>query len=333
MFQNNITKDTTLIKKTEKDWLRLFDEYNLIKQHKHPIFRFVKDFYAYNKICGQNFSKYFNRFKQSGDTSLLLPQKRGPKWGNRRPSLHIELDILTEREKGLNKFEIYQILKNTYKDLTPSTSTIYRLLVKNKKNRLTVKMKEEKQKIISKMPGELGHCDCYQLPTGIIDNEKKKRYLIAIIDDYDRVAWCTDMDDVTSMSAMFGTMRCLNALNSRYYIEFVRMMTDNGPEFGNGSKNEKVIMTNPFKRLLHELNIKHTFTKPYKPQTNGKVERFWRTIKDDLLEGTTFSTVEEFRKELYKYMIYYNEYRPHQGINGKIPANYCKEFYKNENKN
>ena len=52
---------------------------------------------------------------------------------------------------------------------------------------------------------------------------------------------------------------------------------------------------------------------------NGKVDRFWRTLNEGLLEGTTFETAEEFKDELEQYPIYYNEYRPHQGINATPP--------------
>ena len=48
---------------------------------------------------------------------------------------------------------------------------------------------------------------------------------------------------------------------------------------------QKIKAQTSFKRMLQELGIKHLYTKPYKPQTNGKVERLWKTINDDLLEN------------------------------------------------
>jgi transposase InsO family protein len=54
-------------------------------------------------------------------------------------------------------------------------------------------------------------------------------------------------------------------------------------------------------------------------QTNGKVERFWRTLDTDLIEGTTFDTIDEFGKELLEYIIYYNELRRHQALAGQTP--------------
>ena len=50
-------------------------------------------------------------------------------------------------------------------------------------------------------------------------------------------------------------------------------------------------MTNPVKRLFFELGLKHRKIKPYRPQTNGKIEKFWRTIDEDFVEGSTFGSL------------------------------------------
>ena len=85
-------------------------------------------------------------------------------------------------------------------------------------------------------------------------------------------------------------------------------------------------MQYPFERMLQELGIKHRYTRPYRPQTNGKVERFWRSLEDELIEGVTFENKEELEQELLNYLIYYNEHRPHQGINGLTPAQLNKNL-------
>ena len=124
-------------------------------------------------------------------------------------------------------------------------------------------------------------------------------------------------------------MRCLKALRANYGIEFREVITDNGPEFGGISESNQ--MTSPVKRLLYEMGIKHRRIKPYRPQTNGKIERFWRALEEEFVEETVFESREELEEELLKYMVYYNEYRPHQGIDGKKPAELCKEkLSKNE---
>ena len=106
-------------------------------------------------------------------------------------------------------------------------------------------------------------------------------------------------------------------LADRYDIRFAEVLTDNGPEMGqktSGKKNQ-----HPFERMLMELGITHRYIRPYRPQTNGKVERFWRTLEEDLLHETTFDSKSHLQDELLQYIIYYNEHRPHQGIQGKTP--------------
>jgi transposase InsO family protein len=68
------------------------------------------------------------------------------------------------------------------------------------------------------------------------------------------------------------------------------------------------------------LGITHRYTRPYRPQTNGKAERFWRTLEEDLLFETAFDSPEQLKEELLQYLIYYNQHRPHQALNGKTPA-------------
>ena len=81
----------------------------------------------------------------------------------------------------------------------------------------------------------------------------------------------------------------------------------------------------PMDRMLQEMGIKHRYTRPYRPQTNGKIERFWRTLNEDLLDETTFESVEELKEELVEYLLYYNTERPHQGLGGKSPPRFPNE--------
>jgi transposase InsO family protein len=71
-------------------------------------------------------------------------------------------------------------------------------------------------------------------------------------------------------------MRLFNILRANYNIVFERGLTDNGAEFA----SPKNLLQHPFERMLREVGVEHSYTKPYKPRTNGKVERFWRTIKE-----------------------------------------------------
>ena len=85
-------------------------------------------------------------------------------------------------------------------------------------------------------------------------------------------------------------------------------------------------------KMLKFYDIKHRYTKPYCPQTNGKIERFWKTLEDELLDGETFETLNEFKDYLLGYVLYYNEHRPHQGIQNKKPAEMLTSFDEKNNR-
>ena len=307
--------DHTLERNYIQKWQFLIGEYEPVKKKKHPHFRFVQDFYNFHGVSRQTFIKYYNRYLQSQDPKALLPQKRGPKWKSRRTLPHIERKVIEQRVKGINRYEICAILKLELGDATPSPSTIYAISKRHGLNRLTPKMKQNRRKIISERAGQLGHLDLHHLSRDLIVNDNRRYYLVALIDGCTRLAWAELVKDKKSLSVMFAALKSLNVLNAEYGVRFEAMMTDNGKEVASRDNVEG----HPFERMLSELGIKHRYIRPYRPQTNGKVERLWRTLNEDLIEYTTFDSVEHFRSELMQYLLYYNTERPHQGLNGNTP--------------
>lgn len=315
----NNGSDQTLKKNYIQTYQFLIEEYEQVKARLHPEYRFVKDFYKAHGTCPQTFLKYYARYKQSGGSyEALLPGKRGPKYKSRRTDSEIENLVVAERRKGLNRYEIHSILRPRLFDKTPSPSCIYQISKRYNLNRLRAPMQEEKRKIIKEKAGELGHVDCHHLSKDMILGDKKRYYLVCVIDSCTRIAWAEVIEDIKSLSVMFATLRCFNQISSRYSVQFEELLSDNGPEFGPRTSKQKE--DHPFERLLSELGIKHRYTQPYRPQTNGKVERFWRTLNEDLIEGTTFDSIDHFRDELFQYILYYNQLRPHQALAGKMPA-------------
>jgi len=322
----NKSKDLTI----EKNYLSrvesLIKEYELIKQHKHPRYRFVKDFFKDNRIAHQNFSKYYHRYLENNkNPQALKPQKRGPRYKTRRIDLDLESKIIELRKLGLNKYDIQRIIRNEDKLYVPSLTTIYNYAKKHNLNIKNKKMKEEKVRYIREKAGELAHVDCHNLGKHIIKNDPNTYYLVSVIDDYTRIAWSEVVTDIKSLTVMFSTLRNLNMISVQYDIKFQEMLTDNGSEFGSG-KHAKNKDTNPFERMLLEMGIKHRYTRPYRPQTNGKIERFWRTLHDDLIDETDFDTLVELKDEVLQYMYYYNEARSHQSLGGKTPAEFFRSI-------
>jgi len=317
-MNNPLKGDNTLYRERISRYNDFVIEYELIKSKRHSEFLYVKDWAATRKIDKKNFLKYYARYRHSGKSWDLLPQKRGPKFKSRRPCEELERKVIELRKRGNNKYEIASIISeqkdNTFK---LSASGAYNICKRYGLNRMRPEMREQKRKIIKERMGQLGHIDTHYLSKHIIRNQTQKLYIVAIVDDYSRVAWAEIIENVDSLSVMFGAMRCLNILKAHYHIQFEEIISDNGSEFGNRDTKNK--MNHPFERLLIEMGVKHRYIQPYRPQTNGKVERFWRTMEEDLIIDTDFDSIEELKEELLQYMYYYNHERPHQALNGKKP--------------
>lgn len=322
--------DRTIERNYLQKWRFLISEYEEVKAGRSLRFRRVGDFYRHHGTCSQSFRKYYNRYLQSGEEAALLPQRRGPKWRERRQPEGIEAEILACRQRGMNRYEIHAALRER-RDTVPSLSTIYRVLRRHQVNRRTPAMREEKRRIIKDRLGELGHVDLHQLPRDMfLAPPPATAFVVCLIDSCSRLAWAEVVLSKKALPVMFKTLKMINTLNVTYGLVFDEILSDNGAEFASRNKPEE----HPFEAMLIELGIRHRYTKPYRPQTNGKVERFWRTLDDDLIDGATFDNLQHFENELFDYIVYYNNLRPHQALGGQTPkqlANTKNEINRSSN--
>lgn len=320
------TTNKNLISKTlARRMMACIEEYEAIKQKTSSKFKYVKDFCKFHQFSHQNFMRIYHRYKSNPSEYSLIPQKRGPKYQTRRTDIKIEEKVRELRLKGNNRYEIRNILINSGIKLAPCPSTIYNICKRHNLNKLKKTQKEERRKIIMSKIGELVHIDCHQLSKGItIDKPNATYYLLGVLDDYSRTCWVELLEDKKALSVMFATLKAFNMLKNTYDIEIDSVMTDNGAEFGSG-KDKQNKEDHPFERLLMEMNMKHIYTKPYRPQTNGKIERFWKTLKEDFTQDSLFKDKEDLKEELLGYIVYYNEHRPHSSLNGITPAQFCRK--------
>jgi hypothetical protein len=299
------------------------EEYERIKAGKSKTFKTVKSFCEYHKFSHQNFMKIYHRYKQNPELKSLLPRKRGPKFKTRRTDLSIEKRIIQLRNQGNNRYEIKEILIKEFDKLAPCPTTIYNICKKYGLNKLKKQQKQIRRKIIMEKAGELAHIDLHQLSSGITIKYQKPLYLLGIIDGYSRIAWVEVIESKKSLTVMFAALKAFNVLKKQYGIEIDSVITDNGAEFGSG-KDKGNKEEHPFERLLMEMEIKHKYTKPYRPQTNGKIERFWKTLKEDFIEDALYEDIKDLQNELLEYLVYYNECRPHSALNNKTPINFLQ---------
>lgn len=311
-------QDATMERRHLHQMVRHIDEYEQVKRCEHPIYHHAQAFYDAKGLMKQNFLKYYRRFLHANrDINALIPHKTGRKFKDAiQYAPEVTEKVKALREKGYNRYDIALLLSERHKiELSPSA--VYRLTVKLGINRLNTKLKLEKRKMISEAVGDLGHIDVHYIAKGTIKSlGSQKVYLLGVMDAHSRVCWLEPMTSIKSLDVSLATLDILTLLRGRYGIAFKAILSDNGSEFSSKTN----IANHPFEKLMKFLSIKHRYTRPCRPQTNGKIERFWRTIEEELLSGETFETMADFEHYIRGYCVYYNEHRTHQGIRLKKPA-------------
>ena len=75
----------------------------------------------------------------------------------------------------------------------------------------------------------------------------------------------------------------------------------------------------PFETMCDELGMKHIYTKPYRPQTNGKVEAFWKIIKNEFFYPNSFDSEKDLIMNIGNFLFEFSHIRKHGGLNYETP--------------
>ena len=153
--------------------------------------------------------------------------------------------------------------------------------------------------------------------------QRKKYYLFGAIDDCTRLCYVQLIDGRNAHQATTAFFMAYKWFNA-HGINPEKVMTDNGPEF-TAFTSQKARRSHFFESMLQIFGIKHIYTKPYRPQTNGKIERFWRILYNEclLLIDKTL-TKEDFETELNGFIFRYNYQRRHSALDYNTPLDKLK---------
>ena len=132
-------------------------------------------------------------------------------------------------------------------------------------------------------------------------------YVHAVIDDHSRVAYAEIHDNETAQTAIGVLRRAAGWFRVRG-VTIERVITDNGPCY----------KSHAWRDACAELQIEHKRTRPYRPQTNGKIERFNRTMAQEWAFARHYPNELARRSALPAWLHTYNHHRQHSAI-GKVP--------------
>jgi transposase InsO family protein len=137
-----------------------------------------------------------------------------------------------------------------------------------------------------------------------------QEYAHAVIDDHSRLAYVELHPDERADTITAFTERALVWYAQRG-IHAQRLMTDNAWAYTHSRS---------FKALLAHTNVRHLTTRPRRPRTNGKIERFHQTMAREWAYGLTYTSSTARAQALPHWLRHYNEQRPHSALGNQPPT-------------
>ena len=273
----------------------------------------VKDVSRAMGVSRRTVRKWVQRYQTQGECGLLDRSSR-PHRSPRRLDAKVVQQIERLRRRRLTGLEIAATLQ-----LAVSTVSLWlRRLGLGRLRNL-----EPKPVIVryeKKRPGELVHLDTKKLGRieGIghrVHGNRSKRargagweFLHVCVDDATRLAYAEVLPDERAVSAAAFLERALAWFRSLDVL-VERVMTDNGSCY----------RAHHFRRVLEAHGARQIFTRPYRPQTNGKAERFIQTAKREWAYRRAYRSSLIRTRMLPAFLTRYNRRRPHRGIGNATP--------------
>jgi len=201
-------------------------------------------------------------------------------------------------------------------------STVWKVLKRAGLSRTPRPRREPANRYEWPCPGDLLHMDVseyvrFKRPGHRMTGDRRSQdnvpdgvdHVHAIVDDHSRLAYAEIHADARAETAAGFLERAL-AFYEKQGISARRLMTDNAWAY---------TRSRVFRRLLAERELKHLTTKPYRPRTNGKVERFHQTMAREWAYGLVYRSHEERARALPHWLDHYNCGGPHSSLGGRPP--------------
>jgi transposase InsO family protein len=268
--------------------------------------------------------KWSHRYRLEGELGLRDRSSAPRRVANRTAPERVEAIVKLRRLR----FTAAEIAET----LGMALSTVSGILSRSGMGRLGRLGLEQPLRYERSRPGELVHIDVKKLGrikggagwrvrggpqhynATYIDQAGRRRntvgyeYVHVAVDDYSRLAYAEVLPDEKASSAI-GFLRRAVAFYRRHGLEVERILTDNG---------------SAYRAIMHavacrQLAIRHIRTRPYRPQTNGKAERFIRTLLNGWAYGAIYGSSRERTRALDGWLWHYNHRRRHSALSHQAP--------------
>jgi transposase InsO family protein len=267
-------------------------------------------------VCEKTVRKWLRRARQTGSPARLEDRASTPRHQPRKTSPQLEKKILALRRLRRSYAQIRLLLPAV------SKATLSRVLRRHGLHRLSL-LDPPKPPVLRyerAHPGELLHLDIKKLgrftrPGVRATGDRSQRNpgagvesLHVAIDDHSRLAFATLLPDETVPSVLTALEQALDFF-AFHGVQIQRLLTDRGSTY----------RSTFFAATCHQLGIQHRFTRPYRPQTNGKAERFIQTLIREWAYARSYRSSDHRASFLPHFLFDYNYHRPHSALNSMPP--------------
>jgi transposase InsO family protein len=268
---------------------------------------------AVHGVTAPTARKWLGRYLAQGLTGLADRSSR-PAASPRAIASSKALAIVELRRKRLTQARIASALGI-------SASTVSRVLARAGLSHLRdLDPVEPPVRYEHERPGDLIHIDTKKLgrierPSHRVTGNRRDtvngagwEFLFVAIDDHARIGF-TDVYPDERIGSAVQFLRNTVAYFKNLGVTVRRLLTDNGSAF----------RSKDFAAACRQLGVRHKFTRAYRPQTNGKAERFIQSALREWAYGFSYQNSFQRTEALDCWIHHYNWHRPHQGIGGLAP--------------
>ena len=269
----------------------------------------ARDFGALVNVSRQTLYAWKRRFEELGPAGLT-DQLKGVKLGSKLPELTKRTILMLKQahpEWGCERISDMLVRGPA---LPASPNAVARVLREAGYELVEQPTKPHPDHIRSferANPNQLWQTDLF---TFVLKRQNRRVYLVAFMDDHSRFITGYGLHGSQSTPLVIEVVR---AAIAGYGVPG-EILTDNGTQYVTWRGKSQ------FTKELERLGIKQIVAKPKRPQTLGKIERFWGTLWRECVESAVFIDLEDARRRIGLFIDHYNFQRVHSGIEGLVPA-------------